>query len=562
MATVFMKWLEHNPKDYDRGIQLITLGRLHVIKERIASASGLDGKRVLEIGCGTGSLSIMLARQGAIVTGVDAAPAMLAVAQQKIAAANLEDQISLIFMDATLITERLPAGSFDLIVSTLVFSELPPEEQRFVLNACHKLLTPGGSLLIADEVIPQKPLKRFLFTLVRLPLVILTWLLTRTTTQTLQRFDETLSAAGYLITNKTEYLGGSLVLFELKPAGQEQPENLATRENKAAGGSAIPEKTVTSAGTDLVVKRLYRHTNLKTLLTDLWLLFFRIIPPYPKVAPGLYRVGSPTPDSPVLVTGNFDLTVRRLVGAIDGKVDVWLLIADSAGINVWCAAGGGYFTAEKVIAALKSSRVNEVSAHHALILPQLCANGVDGGRIRSETGWGVHWGPARAEDIPAYLAAKRKKTNSMRWVRFPIKARLEMVTVTMGFYALMILLPVLIFWRSYFWAIAASLFCLSYFYAIIHPRLPGRDGLFKSIPLALITLAGLFVYTGFINPLPTASLFHWAVGLTGLSVFVAAELQGMSPLMRGEQANWGYEAVIAVVLGLVYWLGPLAFGWG
>ena len=51
------------------------------------------------------------------------------------------------------------------------------------------------------------------------------------------------------------------------------------------------------------------------------------------------------------------------------------------------------------------------------------------------------------------------------------------------------------------------------------------------------------------------------VGLTGLSVFTGAELQGMSPLMRGEQANWGWEAVIGLVLGAVYWLVPLVLGW-
>jgi hypothetical protein len=310
------------------------------------------------------------------------------------------------------------------------------------------------------------------------------------------------------------------------------------------------------------VTGILRHqVTLRTLLLDLWLLFFRIIPPYPKVRTGLYAVGHPSANSPVLVTGNFDLTVRRLVRAIDGKIDVWLLVADSAGINVWCGAGGGYFTAEKVIAALKSSHLSEVVNHHALILPQLCANGVDGWRIRKETGWGVHWGPARANDIPAYLAAKRKKTDPMRWVKFPLKDRLEMVTVTMGFYGLLILLPVIIFWRHVFWPVAASLVGLSYFYAIVHPWLPGRDGLYKSIPLTAISLGGLFAYSAFLNPLPIPQLFNWAVGLTGLSVFSAAELQGMSPLMRGEQANWGYEAIIGLLLGALYWLIPLAIGW-
>jgi hypothetical protein len=149
----------------------------------------------------------------------------------------------------------------------------------------------------------------------------------------------------------------------------------------------------------------------------------------------------------------------------------------------------------------------------------------------------------------------------MRWVKFPLKDRLEMVTVTLGFYALLILVPVFIFWRNLFWPITFSLLGLSYLYAVVHLWLPGRDGLYKSVPLAIIALAGLCVYSTFWNPMPPQQFFHWMVGLTGLSVFTAAELQGMSPLMRGEQANWSREAVIGVGLVAVYWLVPLALGW-
>ena len=540
MATVFMKWLETSPKDYDRGIQLLTLGRIQRLKEKIVNDHIHEGMRVLEIGCGTGTLTQMMAQHGAIVTAIDASPRMLAEAEIKAKEANLQERISLKFMDATLIGERFPSGSFDLIVSTLVFSELPSGEQRFVLDACQKLLAPDGRLMIADEVIPTTLFARFLYYLVRLPLVLLTWLITRTTTHALRGFDTMLTQVGFHIHASVSYLYGSLVLYEASLIQAEQAE---------------PIQSPYVAGV------LHHQVTLRTLLLDLWLLFFRIIPPYPKVRTGLYAIGHPSADSPVLVTGNFDLTVRRLVKAIEGKVDVWLLVADSAGINVWCGAGGGYFTAEKIIAAVKSTHLHEVVKHHALILPQLCANGVDGWRIRKETGWGVHWGPARASDIPAYLAGKRKKTDAMRWVKFPLKDRLEMVTVTMGFYGLLILLPVLIFWRNMFWPISASLIGLSYFYAIVHPWLPGRDGLYKSIPLAIISLAGLFAYSTFFDPLPAQQLFHWAVGLTGLSVFSAAELQGMSPLMRGEQANWGYEAIIGLSLGAIYWLIPLAIGW-
>jgi 2-polyprenyl-3-methyl-5-hydroxy-6-metoxy-1,4-benzoquinol methylase len=539
MATVFMKWLETNPKNYDRGIQLLTLGRLQPLKEKIAREYVHEGTRVLEIGCGTGTLTRMMAEQGAIVTGIDASPAMLGEAQKKIAMGDYGERVTLKYMDAALIIDRFLPASFDLIVSTLVFSELPHDDQRYVLEACARLLAPGGRLLIADEVLPASLLARLAYYLIRLPLVLLTWLMTRTTTKTLHEFDTLLAQTGFRSSIGASYLGNSLVLYTAVPASE------------------------THTGTELpstVVGRLQHRVTLRTLLIDLWTLFFRIIPPYPKVRPGLYAVGHPTHDSPVLVTGNFDLTVRRLVRAIDGRLDAWILVADSAGINVWCAAGGGYFTAEKVIAAVKSSHLDDVVNHHALILPQLCANGVDGWRIRKETGWGVHWGPVRAQDIPAYLAEKRKKTDAMRWVRFPLRDRLEMVTVTLGFYALVILVPVFLFWRQSFWPVAASLFGLTYFYAVTLPWIPGRDGLYKSIPLTIIALVGLFVYTA-IWPMPVPSLFNWGIGLVGLSIFSAAELQGMSPLMRGEQANWSFEAVIGVILGLVYWLLPLFLGW-
>jgi hypothetical protein len=301
--------------------------------------------------------------------------------------------------------------------------------------------------------------------------------------------------------------------------------------------------------------------TIKTLLADLYALFFRMIPPYPKVRPGLYKVGEPAPDSPVLVTGNYTLTVRRLVKAIDGEVDAWVVVADSAGINVWCASGGRFFTADKVIAAVKTSGVERVVKHHSLILPQLCANGVDGWRVREETGWGVHWGPVKAADIPGYLAANKKKSDKMRQVAFPLKDRLEMVTVTLGFYGLMILVPLAIFWREMFWPISIALVSLSYFYAIFHPWLPGEDGLVKSIPMTVITLLGFFTYTQLINPLPPETTFRWGVGLVAMAVFTAGELQGMSPRMRGEQANWGWEGVTFAILGLLYWLVPLGMGW-
>jgi hypothetical protein len=102
---------------------------------------------------------------------------------------------------------------------------------------------------------------------------------------------------------------------------------------------------------------------------------------------------------------------------------------------------------------------------------------------------------------------------------------------------------------------------LSAFYAVTLPWLPGRDGLAKSLPLALIALVGMLVYSTIWDPASIDGLFARAIGITALSVFIAAELQGMSPLMRGEQANWGWEAAIGGLLGLTYWLVPNLMGW-
>jgi len=536
MATVFMKWLESSPEKYQRGIEMLTLGRVTRIHQQIAAQFVRPGMQVLEIGCGTGALSVRMAQQGAQVTGIDLSPQMLGEASKNVIDEELEGQISLKLMDASLVGEVFSPGQFDLIVASFSLSEMQAAEQQYLLRACQGLLAEGGKLLVADEVRPIGFLPRFLYTVVRLPLLLATWLLTRATTHPLEQVQETLKRAGYRVDEREHFLGGSLVLIE-----------------------ATPDSVPIPAG--IVVGHLEHRVTWKTVIKDFVLLFNRLIPPYPKVQPGLYSVGSPDSHAPVLVTCNFDLTVRRLVKALDGRLDAWVLVVDTGGINVWCAAGGGFFTAEKVAAAMRVSRLEEVVSHHSLILPQLEARGVDGWKLRKQTGWGVHWGPVEADDLPAYIASHYQKDLGMRQVSFPWKARLEMVTVTLSFYALMILLPVLIFLRDVFWPVTLSLLGLTYFYAVVHPWLPGRDGLEKSISLVLIALGGFWVYLQFVPAFQPGTLFGWGIGLVGLSVFSAAEMQGMSPHMRGEQANWIIEGFVFSVLGLLYWIVPMLAGW-
>jgi ferredoxin len=168
-------------------------------------------------------------------------------------------------------------------------------------------------------------------------------------------------------------------------------------------------------------------------------LLLRMLP-HP-TRPGLRRIGSPGPESPVLLTGNFALTVRRLAKTLSGY-DVWLLLANSNGINVWCAAAGGHLTHHDVIAAIRSSGIESHVAHRTIVLPQLAASGVERRVIAERTGWESRWGPAQLADLPAYLDRGLHIRNTWRAVRFPLRDRLEMAAIWMAPMALVTLLVV------------------------------------------------------------------------------------------------------------------------
>ncbi len=150
---------------------------------------------------------------------------------------------------------------------------------------------------------------------------------------------------------------------------------------------------------------------------------------FPHRAPtGIVRIGSPERDAPVLLTGNFTLTVRRVRRALEG-IDAWLLVADSTGINVWCGAAGGHLTHHDVIAAIRTSRLDDLVDHRLLILPQLAATGVERRPIEKVTGWKTRWGPARIEDLPSVLTSGGAVHSSERRMRFPLWERFDMAAM-------------------------------------------------------------------------------------------------------------------------------------
>ncbi|QJB58319.1 hypothetical protein HFN16_00670 [Pseudodesulfovibrio sp. zrk46] len=147
-----------------------------------------------------------------------------------------------------------------------------------------------------------------------------------------------------------------------------------------------------------------------------------------KVVPGLYCVGNPTPESQVLVTANYKLTFDAVRKELGGQ-DVWLLIADTRGINVWCAAGKSLFSTEEIVLSVQKAQLDKVVSHRTLILPQLGATGTSATAIRKQSGFTVVYGPVEARDLPAFIAAGNKADETMRTVTFDLVQRAELIPV-------------------------------------------------------------------------------------------------------------------------------------
>lgn len=196
-SYVLMRILESSPNRYDRGIKILTFGKIDKAYDRL-TAHIKPGQRILDVGCGTGALTIGAAKKGAMVKGIDINPQMLEIAWKRVKEAGVKENVELCEMGvAELDTEA--AESYDVVMSGLCFSELSEEELDYTLKEMMRILKPGGFLLIADEVVPRNPLKRVFVWLIRLPLLLITYLLTQTTTRAIKGLPEKIEKAGFVI---------------------------------------------------------------------------------------------------------------------------------------------------------------------------------------------------------------------------------------------------------------------------------------------------------------------------------------------------------------------------
>ncbi len=271
------------------------------------------------------------------------------------------------------------------------------------------------------------------------------------------------------------------------------------------------------------------------LLRDAWLLFGRLFP-FP-TKPGLRRVGNPDRSSPVLVTCNFELTVREVEETLtrDG-VNAWLVVAPTRGVNVWCAAGAGEFTADTVIAALKVSGVADLVDHRRVILPQLSASGVNVWSVRERTDWRPVFGPAHIKDLAAFLKSGRSRTERRdRLVTFGPRDRLVMGT-NLGFNVSLLLAVPLLFLSLWvpglWWKTLPLLFVLSVLSSLLVFWLPGKVGVQKGLSLGVIATAVFVVLSQAVWGLGPWQTVGWVAWILFASAFVGYDFPSWSPLWR------------------------------
>ncbi len=301
-----------------------------------------------------------------------------------------------------------------------------------------------------------------------------------------------------------------------------------------------------------------------------------------RVQPGLYAVGNPSPDSPVFVSANYKMSFDRLRASLDGR-DGWIMVLDTKGINVWCAAGKGTFGTNEILKRIDAVNLGRVISHRKLILPQLGATGVRAHLVKQMSGFTVIYGPVRAEDIPAFLDAGMKATEAMRRVRFNLIDRIPLIPleIVSGMkYALIV--AVCLFFLSGIGkagfstervmsigipsAVLILLVSLAgaIFIPILLPWLPGRPFSSKGFFLGSIFVAALLIFA---LPLPGMfvnwfNAFAWVAIIPAVVSFIAMNFTGATTFTSPSGVRREMRAALPVqitlaVIGLLLWLTGL-----
>jgi len=262
----------------------------------------------------------------------------------------------------------------------------------------------------------------------------------------------------------------------------------------------------------------------------IWGKFFRLFPCPTPVR--LLRIGNPGRESPVLLTCNFYITVRRLLRRLRG-LDVWLLVADSKGVNVWCAAVGNEFNVQSVVSAVKTSGIVDLVNHRTIILPPLAAPGINAKEIKDKTGWTVRWGPIRAEDIPRYLENGKQRSEEMKRVTYNWIERLDAALGSVFPFFFLGAFGFFVFGRHLILDYVVIGIVTFLFFMLACPWLPGKRGVTKAIFLDILLGALLIIYKVLDIHIPLSIHADLIIAMV-MFLLYGTELGGISSNLRSD----------------------------
>ncbi len=285
-----------------------------------------------------------------------------------------------------------------------------------------------------------------------------------------------------------------------------------------------------------------------------------------RVTPGLYGIGEPDKNSEVLVTANFKLTFDHLRKEL-GKINAWILVLDTKGINVWCAAGKGTFSTMEIVKRVKECSLDKIVDHKRIIVPQLGATGVSARDVKKQSGFRVIYGPVRANDIPLFLKNSKKADKQMRQATFTIYERFILtpvelqITLKPAFITALVLLIIAgigpgIFSFSHIWergivsilALVTGILSGALITPVLLPFIPPREFALKGIIAgSVISILFLIMGSSLINGMADfMALFLFSVAI---SSFLAMNFTGTTPFTSPSGVEKEMKRYIPVQLG-------------
>lgn len=257
---------------------------------------------------------------------------------------------------------------------------------------------------------------------------------------------------------------------------------------------------------------------------------------------GLLKIGNPDENSPVFVSGDFYSTVRRVIKCLK-KQDCYLLIVDSAGINVWCAAGVGDLNEHKIADAIFATGLKDIVKHRKIILPQLSAVGINRPRLYEISGFRVIWGPANIFDVNDFIDNNLKATPHMRLVRFAYRDRVSLALGQLFNYYFFYIYYFIFVWLTgikfhHEAVFVAILLLYTIGMRVVNFKWPTKWPPNNVLLFGLIPLGFVFFYTLHIQPESMSKLPFDLLAVLGITLAIAIDTVGSSVLYKSKAFTW------------------------